>query len=190
MVAKCIGKSVLHLGAVDYYEDKYCGLHRTLTEVADYIVGIDIDKNGIEHAKLEGIQNILWGDLEKLHDVDIAGEFDVIVAGEVIEHLSNTGLFLQGTKRFFGTHTEMIITTPNAFSFHRSLLSLGRLELVHPDHKCYYSYTTLRHLLKSHGFAIQEESAYVLEEPFRNLRELFGKVNFNFANGLVFTVKI
>jgi 2-polyprenyl-3-methyl-5-hydroxy-6-metoxy-1,4-benzoquinol methylase len=190
LLNKCKGKSVLHLGAVDYYEGQVCGLHKRLMEVSGSLVGLDIDSDGIEKARCAGIQNIIYGDLERLDEVNIASKFDVILAGEIIEHLSNPGLFLAGVKRFFGYQTEMLVTSPNAFSLHRFLIALRGFEYVHPDHTCYYSYTTLEHLLTGHGFAVEEELAYLLEGKLLDLRKLLSRMNFNFASGLVFAVRL
>jgi len=190
LIAKCRGRSILHLGAVDYYKGEVCGLHKRLMNVAGYVAGIDIDKNGIEQAKFAGIENIHYGDLERLGEINISEGFDVIVAGEVIEHLSNPGLFLEGIKRFIDPQVEMVITTPHVFSLHRYLLTLGRLEYVHPDHVCYYSLVTLRHLMERHGFTIEEELAYVLEGGFTNLRKLLSRISISFANGLILVVRI
>lgn len=189
VVDKCKGKSVLHLGAVDSFNGKVCGLHKRLMNVSCFVIGLDIDSHGIGKARSAGIQNIVYGDLEKLGKVSIAGNFDVIVAGEIIEHLSNPGLFLEGVKRFFSHHTEMIVTTPNAFSLHRFLIALRGIEYVHPDHVSYYSYTTLEHLLQRHGFTTEEKLAYLLEGRLLNARKLLSKINFNFASGLIFTVR-
>jgi 2-polyprenyl-3-methyl-5-hydroxy-6-metoxy-1,4-benzoquinol methylase len=190
LLNKCRGKSVLHLGAVDYYEGQVCGLHKRLMEVSGSLMGLDIDSEGIEKARCAGIRNIIHGDLERLDEVNIASKFDVILAGEIIEHLANPGLFLAGVKRFFGYQTEMLVTTPNAFSLHRFLIALGGFEYVHPDHMCYYSYTTLKHLVTSRGFAIEEELAYLLEGKLLNLRKLLSRINFNFASGLIFAVRL
>ena len=149
LVDKCKEKSVLHLGAVDHYNGEVCALHRRLMKVSGSVVGLDIDSDGIEKARSEGIQNIIYGDLERLDEVNITNKFDMIIAGEIIEHLPNPGLFLAGIKRFFGPHTAMVVTTPNAFSLHRFAIALRGSEYVHPDHVCYYSYTTLKHLLVS-----------------------------------------
>jgi len=189
VVDKCKQKSVLHLGAVDYYNGEVCGLHKGLMQVSRSLIGLDIDNDGIEKARSAGIQNIVYADLERLDEVNIASKFDIIVAGEIIEHLSNPGLFLAGVKRFFGYHTEMLVTTPNAFSVHRFLIALRGREYVHPGHVCYYSYTTLDHLLTSHGFVVEEKLAYVLEGKLLNLRRLLSRVNFNFGSGLIFTVR-
>ena len=189
LLDKCKEKSVLHLGAVDYYNGEVCGLHKRLMKVAGSVAGLDIDADGIEKARSMGVQNIIHGDLERLDEVNIAGKFDVIVAGEIIEHLTNPGLFLSGVKRFFGSHTEMLVTTPNAFSLHRFLLALRGIEYVHPDHVCYYSYTTLEHLLMCNGFSVDEKLAYLLEGKLLNMRKLLSGINFNFASGLIFTVR-
>ncbi len=189
LISKCTGKTVLHLGAVDRCNGELCGLHKRLMKVSSSLVGLDIDSGGIEEARSAGIQNIIYGDLERLDKVRVSDNFDIIVAGEIIEHLSNPGLFLAGVKRFFGSHTEMLVTTPNVFSLYRSLNALRGFEYVHPDHICYYSYATLEHLLMNHGFAVEEKLAYLLEGPLMNTRKLLSSINLNFASGLIFAVR-
>jgi 2-polyprenyl-3-methyl-5-hydroxy-6-metoxy-1,4-benzoquinol methylase len=41
-------------------------------------------------------------------------QFDVIVAGDVIEHVDNQGLFLSNIKKHLKANGKLIITTPNA----------------------------------------------------------------------------
>ena len=190
LLAECAGKSVLHLGAVGSYHGRVCGLHQRLLQVSGHVVGLDIDIDGIEQARAQGVQNLHYGDLERLEALDLAGQFDVILAAEVIEHLPNPGLFLAGIKRFFGPATEMIVTTPDAFSLHRFLVALAGREYVHPDHVCYYSYSTLRHLLQSQGFAINRELVYLLGGKLSGLRRPLAKVNPHFASGLILVVSI
>ena len=191
IIGKCTQKRVLHLGAIDDSAGALCGLHKKLMTVAENIVGIDIDREGIELAKLQNIHNIYYGDLEQLDKVDIPAQIDMIAASQIIEHLANPGQFLAGIKRFFGPNTEMVIDTPNAFSLHRFAYALARREYVHPDHTCYYSYITLKYLLESNGFVIREELAYVLDEiKFSRISQALGKINFQFAHGLIFVVGI
>ncbi|MBO0181221.1 hypothetical protein J0682_30075, partial [Vibrio parahaemolyticus] len=75
--------------------------------------------------------------------------FDVIVAGEIIEHLNNPGLFLSGVRRFMHRDSKLVITTINAYCAMRFFVYAlrgrrGINEFVHPDHVAYYSYSTLR----------------------------------------------
>lgn len=151
------GKKVLHLGCTDwpYTEaalEAGTQLHFTLSDVAGELWGFDADKEGLDFFKTKGFENLYYADLEKLDEVELNETFDVIIAGEMIEHLSNPGLFLQGIKRFMREDTNLIITTINAYCgmrfFYYALRGKGGIqEPVHPDHVYYFSYSTLRHLV-------------------------------------------
>ncbi|MBV9215697.1 MAG: methyltransferase domain-containing protein, partial [Acidobacteria bacterium] len=87
-------------------------------------------------------------------------DFDVIVAGEVIEHLNNPGLFLTGVKKLMSPDTKLLITTVNAYCGFRGIYYAlrgrrGVAEPIHPDHISYYSYSTLRHLLDRHDLRVE-----------------------------------
>ena len=85
--------------------------------------------------------------------MDLDEKFDVIVAGEMIEHLSNPGLFLKGIQRFMSKDTKLLITTINAYMGMRFWIyglrgQGGSFEPVHQDHVAYYSYSTLSLLIE------------------------------------------
>lgn len=153
----CEGKSVLHLGCTNWpYTDIVLRegtlLHLQLDEIASELYGFDADQEGLDVLSARGIKNLYRADLERLDDVELDKEFDVILAGEMIEHLSNPGLFLRGIKRFMGADTVLVITTINAYSgvrmFQYGLRGKGgKAEPVHPDHVAYYSYSTILHIL-------------------------------------------
>jgi SAM-dependent methyltransferase len=125
------------------------------------LFGLDFDQKGIDILTSLGSKNIFQADLEKLEEVGLDATFDVIVAGEMIEHLNNPGLFLQGIRRFMTSETVLVITTINAYCgmrFFRYGLKgkRGKQEAVHPDHVAYYSYSTLRLLLERHGLSVDK----------------------------------
>lgn len=161
---ECKGKRVLHLGCTNYpYTDDSIKhdmlLHADLTNTAAELYGIDSDATGISILNEAGFDNIFQGDLEHLDKVNLDEQFDVIVAGEMIEHLNNPGLFLSGIKRFMHADTRLILTTVNAYCGMRFLMyglrgKRGRVEFVHPDHVAYYSYSTLKVLLERHGMHV------------------------------------
>jgi hypothetical protein len=86
---------------------------------------------------------------------------DVIVAGELIEHLENP---LQFLKRFVGiaalSAKTLIISTPNATALHNVLIGLARRESTHHDHLCILSYKTLATLCTRAGFSEWEIIPY------------------------------
>ena len=118
--ALCKGKKVLHLGCTNYpYTqdaiDNDMLLHFDLEREASSIYGFDFDQAGIDILESHGSKNLFQADLEHLEDVGLDETFDVIIAGEMIEHLNNQGLFLSGIKRFMGPGTQLVMTTINAY---------------------------------------------------------------------------
>jgi 2-polyprenyl-3-methyl-5-hydroxy-6-metoxy-1,4-benzoquinol methylase len=80
------------------------------------VVGVDRSGAEIEQMRKLGIfDNVVLGDVERLDELATNQKFDVVIAGEIIEHLSNPGRMLDGIKRFCRADTRVIITTPNAF---------------------------------------------------------------------------
>ncbi len=70
----------------------------------------------------------------------------MVIAGELIEHLDQPGLFLQHTADLMNAGTELIITVPNAFSAKSFLRVLLGREKVSADHVAYYSLINLQEL--------------------------------------------
>jgi SAM-dependent methyltransferase len=171
------GKKVLHLGCTNWpYTNQALAsqmlLHSELAAVADDLYGFDFDQEGIDVLTSNGFDKLYRANLEELDRVDLNTTFDVIIAGEMIEHLNNPGLFLDGIKRFMDRRTKIVITTINAYSGMRFLVyglrgSGGAVEPVHPDHVAYYSYSTLKLLLERHNFKVDRFAFYDLGTEHR-----------------------
>ncbi len=164
------GRSVLHLGCTNfpYTQDSIKAgtfLHSEMAKVAGEVFGFDADERGIDLMVSLGFTNLFLADLEALENVKLDRTFDVVVAGEMIEHLLNPGLFLKGIKRFLRDDSTLLITTPNAYSIFRFLIyalsgKRGKNEPVHPDHVAYYSFRTLTRLLELTGYEVIEFCFY------------------------------
>lgn len=184
----CSGKKVLHLGCTNhpYTQDAIDNemlLHFSLNKAAGELYGFDYDQEGIDVLTAHGMTNLYRADLEKLDDVEIDETFDVIIAGEMIEHLNNPGLFLRGIKRFMNEQTVLVITTVNAYCGMRFFLyglkgKGGKNEPVHPDHVAYYSYSTLKLLLNRHDLDVSEFMFYDLGREHRvHSRKILNFIN-------------
>jgi Methyltransferase domain len=91
----------------------------------------------------------------------LSDDVDVIVAGELIEHLQNPLEFLKGfvaIGRLSGK--TLIFSTPNATALHNVLIGLARRESTHHDHLCILSYKTLATLCTRAGFSEWEIIPY------------------------------
>jgi len=89
----CEGKRVLHLGFVQH-SPKYkkqieqgTWLHAHISDVAKEAIGLDILVDAVEDLKTNYNYNGYVGNVEKLESLNLNDKFDVIVAGELIEHL-------------------------------------------------------------------------------------------------------
>ena len=139
----CKDKVVLHIGCTGQ-------LDKELLKVSKRCYGVDKahqDRKDFKPCDL---------------DVDILPKFEgveLVVCGEVLEHLSNPGLFLTGLKATYAA--PVVFTVPNAFctSGAEWLLKRGR-ENVNNDHVCYYSYTTIKELLRRVGYGIHKHYWY------------------------------
>ncbi len=151
------------------------------------IVGREIRLNG-EIGNCDHL--IVEGDIEELDNLSLPGfRPEVILATEVLEHLSSPGRFLNAVKSFFSPETEMIVTTPNCFTAYRFLYPVLSTEIVHVEHVGYYSFATLTNLLSRFGFRILEQYGYLLAmRSMRLMRGLF-RMFPHFAAGYVFVVR-
>ncbi len=91
-----------------------------------------------------------------------------MIAGEVIEHLDAPGPFLHAMRALTRPDGRLVITTPNAFRALFFLAPAAGVELVHPDHTCYYSHYTLRNLLRRNGWAVARALYY--QDPLEPVR--------------------
>src|SRR5688572_23739558 len=101
-------RKVLHLGCVGNTDPEVSdsdrvrlakkSLHWSLSQIAT-VVGVDHGEATVNQYRNLGIfTNIVVGNVERLYELEINETFDVIVAGDVIEHISNPGLMLEGIK--------------------------------------------------------------------------------------------
>ena len=100
---------------------------------------------------------------------DFENKFDVILAADVIEHLSNPGMFLRSCARNLKPDGRLIITTPNCFNLFNIAEKFSKDEpTVNKDHTCYFNYKTLKYLLEKNDFTAEGPSfLYSLDIDFK-----------------------
>lgn len=154
-------KKILHFGFLDYpfMEERISNnslLHTKIKEVGLEVIGVDIEENYLnQYKKLTNDSNNMLWDIEG--EVGIPEEwknnFNLIIFGEILEHLKNPQIALKKLKQigeFSGA--TIIITVPNVFAPLGIIEAVANKELIHPDHYYYFSPFTLKKLLESAGF--------------------------------------
>ncbi|GAA0423608.1 hypothetical protein GCM10009133_35210 [Cocleimonas flava] len=153
---RCKDKKVLDIGCVQHNQDNWKSkfwLHKAIKEVASEIQGIDIFQEGINNLKERGY-TVTCADAQ---DFDLEEKFDVIVAGDIIEHLDNVGGFVSSCKRHMHKDSHLLISTPNIFSARKLFKFLtsknGEIN-VNPEHVHWYCPTTIRQLMQRHDLKL------------------------------------
>ncbi|MGI8421856.1 MAG: class I SAM-dependent methyltransferase [Gaiellaceae bacterium] len=156
------GRRVVHVGFVDeLMATKIAGgvwLHARLGAVASSLVGLDMSEEGVAAARAEGYEAYVV-DAQSAEAVRALGleRADVVIAGEIVEHLDAPGPFLRALAELAD---ELVLTTPNAYRLLNVLAPLSGSELVHPDHTNWQSPRTLRTLLEHSGWSDVEVGWY------------------------------
>ncbi len=162
------GKRVLDCGGVDHCfvehkRDEGSWLHDLICDHSEECVGVDILEDRVKQLNALDRYKFLVANVEQL---GFQEEFDVVVAGELIEHIYNAGLFLDSAWRALKEKGILVITTPNYQAFSKMLYTvLQGKEVCHEEHTCYYSRQTLSYLVKRHGFEVVD--FHVLKRPAR-----------------------
>jgi SAM-dependent methyltransferase len=162
----CKGKRVIHLGFTDEHlteEKEKDGrwLHQAINLRASSLVGLDIDEEGVSQAVKKGYEAYVV-DAQDEEAIIALGlkKADVIVAGEIIEHVESPGHFLRAVKSLLAEEGELIITTPNAYRTVGFLAPILGEELIHPDHVGIHSIHTLRTLGERAGYKVKKLGYY------------------------------
>ena len=153
IIELCTGKDVLDCGCVGSGLDDPGGMasttHYHIAAAARRCVGIDIMKDEVEKRRAAGY-DVRVANAETM---DLGETFDVIVAGDLIEHLSNPGLFLERARLHLRRDGLLCIVTPNPWSMNAVAKAVLKIETrINPEHTCWFDPSTLKQLLQRYGF--------------------------------------
>jgi 2-polyprenyl-3-methyl-5-hydroxy-6-metoxy-1,4-benzoquinol methylase len=141
---KCKGKVVLDIGPVGH-------LHDDIKQKAKKVYGIDLKK--IEEDTFEIDLDRIDKTAQELLG-EVLPQIEIVVCGEIVEHLSNPGRFLDWLAE--GFKVPVIFSVPNAWGEYQVTFLSEGVENVNKDHVAFYSYTTFKTLMSRSGFKISE----------------------------------
>lgn len=156
IVKYAVAKSVLDLGCVQHnpenYKSKYW-LHRALKKVASSLQGVDLYEDGVNYLNQLGF-SVRAGDVQNLN---IGQKYDLIVAGDLIEHLDNFRGFFLSVDDQLSKDGKLIITTPNPWYWRNIIKAIISPEVSNnEEHTCWICLRTLRQLAARFNFKILE----------------------------------
>ena len=120
------GRRVLDIGC------RYGALTRAYLE-GNHVVGIDVDRLALDEAARMGIET-QWADAEEGLPFEDAS-FDVVVAGELLEHVRDPVALVGGARRVLRPDGTFVGSVPNGFRLKNRLRFLaGRKPENDPTH--------------------------------------------------------
>lgn len=153
------GPRVLHVGCANNRFPRTKAelghwLHGALIEAGWSVLGADINREHLAEMARAGYEVTY---LDAMAIPEEGERFDSIVAGELIEHIENPGLFLNGCRKRLAPGGRLVLTTPNAFGVMDILGYVRKFDRAfHPEHTCWFDAQTLRQMLERCGFRVEE----------------------------------
>jgi len=143
----CAGKRVLHVGCVDWPITNLAqSLHLQLDKICE-LDGFDIHDEAFAEMQphLRGRLFSRWA--------DVTQHYDLVLVPEVLEHVPDVQAFLQQLEALDAD--EFVITVPDAYSCFRRHFDYSSgaqtfVEVVHPDHNCWYTPYTLANVISKY----------------------------------------
>lgn len=161
ILQQCQNKKVLHIGFTDYpYTKKKIAdkslLHLQLKNVASAVLGLDVEKDAMTaYEVLTADINYNFADITNAYPgAAVSFKPDIILLGEVLEHLQNPHAAAELLYNTFSNSTKLLVTVPNYIALDNLSASLHRTESVHPHHYWYFSPYTLQRMFPSEKFTL------------------------------------
>ncbi|MDL5051597.1 class I SAM-dependent methyltransferase [Oscillatoria amoena NRMC-F 0135] len=164
------GKDILDIGCAVGHE-KEDWMHKNIKAVAKSVYGLDLDGHSVARIREMGYV-IEQGNAQNFN---IGRKFELVHAGELIEHLDNPGAFLDCVARHLTDDGELLITTPNALRISNFIYAATGGLRVNAEHTCWFCETTLKTLLERKGFEVVE-TGYLKHETFSLFRKVLLKL--------------
>lgn len=160
------GKDVLDVGIVEHFigaKDSPEWLHRHLAKASSSCLGVDLLEPEVRSLAEAGF-NVQVADLAK---DPLTQQFDLIVAGEVLEHVDAPGKFMKNCASMLRPNGRLAITVPNPWYINAMLKSASRKQTFvdSADHVGWYDASTLVELGQRSGLRLLKFAGIAVRSP-------------------------
>lgn len=125
------------------------------------VSGVDLNEEAVKKAKENSI-NAVMGNAFEIDKIFDGKKFDVVIAGDIIEHVFDTDLFLNKIYSVLDTNGVILLSTPNLVSLGRRILTVlgknpfceysAKSDGINVGHIRYYTVKDIKNQLKEIGF--------------------------------------
>lgn len=118
------------------------------------VTGIDISEKNVKTMEAFGFDDL---HVQSAESFDLGRLYNTIVAGEVIEHLSNPGQFLARVRKHLLPGGSLVLSTPYGFSLMYTAYAANHFPTTceNREHACWFCLSTIAELARREGFEIE-----------------------------------
>lgn len=136
------GQRVLDVGCVNHEGSTMADprwLHRHIAEVSKECLGVDLLEEGIGEMQRAGFEAVML-DINDGPDETVRARmpFDVVTAGELIEHLSSPQALFDFAHEVLKPGGQLVLSTPNPYALSRVRAGQLRVTWENVDHVAYF----------------------------------------------------
>jgi 2-polyprenyl-3-methyl-5-hydroxy-6-metoxy-1,4-benzoquinol methylase len=156
---RCRGRRVLDVGCVAHDVARMrsdAWLHGRLAAVASSCLGVDVLPDGVQAMRDRGYDALVHDLGTGLGPVASHGPFDVVVAGELIEHVESIGMLFDVARQALAPGGELVLTTPNPYAPHRVRAAQLGIVWENVDHIVYAFPSGIAELAERHGLELAQ----------------------------------
>ena len=131
-------------------------LHGRLATVASSCIGVDVHHDGVQEMNRRGFRAVVHDLSAGVGPLAEQDPFDVIVAGELIEHVESVSMLFTTANALLAPDGELVLTTPNPWAPHR--VRAGQLGYAweNTDHIFLAFPSGIAELAERHGLVLAE----------------------------------
>ena len=154
-------KAVIHVGCADHLplieykikNNKW--LHGILLKNSLRCVGIDNNKEAVDYISNKlGIKDVFYMNiLEDNFTEENINKWDLMILGEIIEHVDNPVFFLEQIREKYKDKVcKIVVTAPNIYNLLTIRDIKNNIENINTDHRYWFSPYTLTKVMNNAGF--------------------------------------
>jgi 2-polyprenyl-3-methyl-5-hydroxy-6-metoxy-1,4-benzoquinol methylase len=167
------GRRVLDVGCVNHHASTSSDpswLHRQLVASASSCLGVDVLADDVAQLAAAGFHVLC-------HDVTVEPlpqRFDLIVCGEIIEHLDRPGDLLAACAQMLEPSGQLVLSTPNPWFLNCLLKGLfkGDPFAESVEHTAWFDPCTLAELARRHGLQLSAYHGWRVTQTYSPLAAL------------------
>lgn len=166
LLERVTGKSCLDIGAVGHVlekTEKPEWKHKRIAERASKAVGLDIVEEYVSVLKQRGYDIRIC---DATSQEDLGEKFDVVILGDVIEHVENPLDLIRFSLRHLEKGGEIVASTPNPYYYDRIRNMRKQRPFVNLDHITWFTPTMALEIARRIGCCLKSYVVNDYEQPW------------------------